>query len=248
MIADFKSVHAGAWRYALACPLLFAVPAAAEFIQHVIEMRIGMYDSVAAAQAAAANGARLGWGLIKTLSLTLAGYWAARFLLMRDGAAAARRLDGLAVRLYAWVMLWALALTALTLWGGEAMRAAGLGAYAMKAGIALTLLSFIANIMLAPWMVAAALGNAGLGFLRSVRLVGWDVWWGMLFTLATILPPMVLHYAFAVLTIGAAPAAAWTILTLDSVLVGYLGAIIAATNVAIARRAVARAGEKLVRA
>ena len=242
MIAEFKGVHAGAWRYALACPLLFAVPAVAELIQHAIEMRIGMYDSIAAAQAVEAHGARLGWGLVKTLSLTLAGYWVARFLLLPGGAAAARRLDPPALRLYAWVMLWGLALTILSLWGGNLMHAAGLGPYAMKAGVTLALLSFVLNVMLAPWMVGAALGNAEPGFLRSIRLVGRDVWWGLLFTLATILPPMALHYACAFLAIGAAPAAAWAVFAIDSVLVGYLGAIIAATNVAIARRAVARGG------
>jgi hypothetical protein len=245
MISDFKQVYGGAWRYAIACPLLFAVPAAIEFVQHVIEMRIGMYESIEAAKAVEAHGARLGWGLVKALSLTLAGYWLARFLLMPEGASAARRFDPVAARLYFWVMLWSLALTLPALWGGDAMRAAGLGDYAMKAGITLTLLSFIVNVMLAPWFVGAALGNSRLGFLRSIRLVGWDVWWGALFSIAAILPPMVLHYAFAFLAIGAAPSAAWAIMAVDSVLVGYLGAVIAATHVAIARRAAARAGAEL---
>lgn len=125
------------------------------------------------------------------------------------------------------------------------MQALGLGAYTMSAGIALAFLSFILNLMLAPWMVGSALGNAGLGFIRAIRLVGRDVWWGFLLALATIVPPLVIHYAFAGLAIGAMPVVAWAILAIDSVLVGYLGAIIAATNVAITRRAVARAGAAL---
>jgi hypothetical protein len=246
MIAEFKDVYAGAWRYALACPLLFAVPVIAEFIQHVIEMRIGMYDGIAALKAAETNGARLGWGLVKTLSLTLAGYWVARFLLMPGGAAAARRFDPVAARLYLWVMLWALAQTLVSLWGGDALRAAGLGAYATGTAIALGLAMFALNIMLAPWMVSAALGNPGLGIVRSLRLVGWGLWWGVLFTIAAILLPMAAHYAFAVLAIGAAPASAWAIMAVDSLLVGYLGAIIAATNVAIARRFAENSGAVLV--
>jgi hypothetical protein len=238
MIRDDKEVYAGAWRYALACPLLFAVPVVVEFIQHVIEIRIGMYDSIAAAQAVEADGARLGWGVVKTLSLTLAGYWVARFLLLPGGAAVARRLDPLAARLYFRVMLWGLAQTALSLWGGDAMGSAGLGAYAMGAGIALAVTSLLLNIMLAPWMVGAALGNSGPGFLRSIRLVGLDVWWGFGLTVLAILPPMVLHYGLALMAIGAAPAAAWAIMAVDALLVGYLAAILAAINVAIARRAV----------
>jgi hypothetical protein len=246
VIGELKGVYSGAWRYALACPLLFAVPVLVEFIQHVIEIRIGMYESIAAAQAVEAHGARLGWGVVKTLSLTLAGYWVARFLLMPDGAAAARRFDPQAARLYFWVMLWSLALTVLGLWGGLLMQTVGLAAYVVGTGIALTLASFVLNVMLAPWIVGAALGNAGLGFLRSIRMVGPGVWWGLVFCIAAILPPMVLHYAFAFLAMGAAPATAWAILAADSLLVGYLGAIIAAANVAIARRAAAASGTSLI--
>ena len=246
MITEFKGVYSGVWRYALACPLLFAVPVVVEFIQHVIEMRIGMYDSIAAAQAVEANGARLGWGVVKTLSLGLAGYWVARFLLLRDGAAEARRLDPVAVRLFAWVLLFGLALTVLTLWGGDAMHILGLGAHTMTAGIAFALFGFILSILLAPWKVGAALGNAEMGFVRAIGLVGWGVWWGIIFSLLAILPPLVLHYAFAFLAIGAAPGTAWAILAVDSLLVGYLAAILVAVDVAIARRAVERAGLALV--
>lgn len=246
MIAEFKSVYAGAWRYSLACPLLFAVPVVAEFVQHGIEIRIGMYDGIAGLKAAESSGARLGWGLVKTLSLTLAGYWVARFLLMPEGAAAARRVDAVAVRLYAWVMLWGLAQAALALWGGDAMRAAGLGAVATAGSIALGLATFVLNIMLAPWIVGAAVGNPDLSFVRSLQLVGWSVWWGLIFCIATILPPMALHYGFVLPAIGASPALLWAIMAVDAILVGYLGAIIAATNVAIARRAAAKSGVALV--
>jgi hypothetical protein len=245
MIKAYGGVYAGAWRYALACPLLFAVPVVVEFIQHVIEMRIGMYDSIAAAQAVEADGARLGWGVVKTLSLGLAGYWVARFLLLR-GAADARRLDPVALRLFAWVLLFGLALTVLTLWGGDAMRLAGLGAHTMPAGVAVGLFGFILSILVAPWKVGAALGNAEMGFVRAIGLVGWGIWWGIIFTLLAVLPPMILHYVFAFLAIGAAPGAAWAILAVDALLVGYLAAILAAVDVAIARRAAGQAGVGLV--
>lgn len=244
MMRPYRGVHAGAWRYMLACPLLFAVPAAAEFVQHAIEMRIGMYDSMAAARAVAANDPREGWGVVKTLSLALAGYWVARFLLL-DGAAAARRLDPVAVRLYLMVMLWGLVVTVLTIWGGDALRAIGLGAYAVAAGIGFALLSFLLNVMLAPWKVGAALGDRALGFVHALRLVGWRAWWGIILTLLTILPPFVAHYALLPLTIIAPAALKWALLAFDALVVGWLAAIIAATDVAIARDAAGRAREAL---
>jgi hypothetical protein len=237
MIGAYAGVYAGAWRYMLACPLLFAVPVAAEFVQHVIEIRIGMYDSIAAAQAVEANGLRLAWGVVKVLSLFLAGYWVARFLLLPGGAADARRFDPVAARLFAWVLLFSLAVTLVSLLGGDAMHAAGLGAYTMAAGAAFSLASFVLAILLAPWKVGAALGNAELGFVRSIRMVSWEVWWGIVISLFAVLPPMLLHYAVAVVAIGNQPAAIWTLMAVDALLVGFLGAVIAATDVAIARRA-----------
>jgi len=244
MIRDYAGVYRGAWRYMLACPLLFAVPAATEFVQHAIEVRIGMYDSFAAAQAVEGNGARLGWGLVKTLSITLAGFWVARFLLL-GGAAAARRAEPVAVRLYAWVMLFSLAGTALGLWGGGLLRAVGLGDHPVAVGVTLAVLSIILSAMLAPWRVGAALGNAELGFVRSLVLVGWRAWWGVILIVVTLLPLMIVHYALLPVTIVAGAWLKWPLLALDSVVVGGLAAVIGATDVAIARRAVEGAGRVL---
>lgn len=245
MLREFGQVYVGAWRFTLACPLLFAVPVAAEFIQHVIEMRIGMYDGWEAAKAVEADGARMAWGVVKTLALTLASYWVARFLLLPGGAAAARRWDARAAGLYLWVVLFGLATTVLSLWGGAALRAVGLGAAATPATVAVMVLTIIIGVMLAPWKVGAALGNAGIGFVRSLRMVGWRAWWGVVFLLLTVLPLMAVHYAFLPATILAAGAWKWALLALDALVVGGLGAVIGAIDVAIARRAAAHAGVEL---
>jgi len=246
MIGAYRRVYAGAWRYMLACPLLFAVPVGIEFVQHVIEMRIGMYDSITAAQAVEGNGARLAWGVVKSLSIAAAIYWVARFLILRDGAAAAGRPDPVAIRLFFWVMVWSLAWTVLLLWGGAGMSALGLGAFALAAGIAGFAISLVLSVMLSPWKVGAALGNRELGFLTSLRLVGWGAWWGVIFSLLTMLPVMGVHYGLFALTLWVpAEAAKWALLAVDSVVVGYLAAVIAAAEVAIARRAAGKAGLEL---
>jgi hypothetical protein len=245
MLREFGRVYTGAWRYMLACPLLFAVPVAAEFIQHVVEMRIGMYGSWEAAQAVEADGARMAWGVVKTLSLTLAGFWLARFLLLPGGAEAARRWDPRAAGLYFWVMLFSLATTALTLWGGDMLRAAGLGAAATPATGIFMALTIVLGVMLAPWKVGAALGNPAMGFLRSFRLVGWRAWWGVIFLLLTVLPLMIVHYAFLPATILAGGAWKWVLLAIDALVVGGLAAVIGAVDVTIARRAAEAAGADL---
>src|ERR1044072_4342025 len=134
MIDAWKSVYGGAWRYLLACPLLFAVPVLVEFVQHVIEIGIGMYESPAGMAAAGESAARNGWGMGKALSLIAAGYWVARFLVLPDGAAAAGRFDAAALRLYLPVVLLGAGSTALTLWGAEALRLLGIGGPGIAAG------------------------------------------------------------------------------------------------------------------
>jgi len=246
VIRDYGAVYAGAWRYMLAVPLLFAVPTAVEFIQHVIEMKIGMYDGVAGAHAAESSSLRLGWGVVKTLSITLALYWVARFFVLPGGAAAARRFDPVAARLFAWVMAFGLVTTVLSLWGGAWMQAIGLGAFAQSAGIALFVIGLALTVLLAPWRVGAAIGREDLGFLHSIALVGLGLWWGVIFIIATSLPLMVAHYALSIAAVFAPPLAAkWALLAFDAVLVGYLAAVMAAADVVIARRALGRAGGAL---
>jgi hypothetical protein len=64
----------------LACPILFAVPVAAEGIQHGIEYMLGMYEGMDAAQAVEAHPARMMWGYLKASVLALAAYWVIRYL------------------------------------------------------------------------------------------------------------------------------------------------------------------------
>lgn len=80
MIPAIAEAYRAAWRFMLAFPLLFAVPVLIEFIQHVIEIRGGMYVDLDGARAAADDPLRLGWGLVKTLALTLTLFWMARYM------------------------------------------------------------------------------------------------------------------------------------------------------------------------
>ena len=63
-------------------------PVAFELLQHVVEVRIGMYDSLAAAQAVEDSPMRTAFGLLKVASLP--AYWVMRFLPRRDARFAAR--------------------------------------------------------------------------------------------------------------------------------------------------------------
>ena len=71
MWTEIRRAYGDSARVALALPLLFALPLVAELIQHVIEYRIGLFESFAAMEATGDHSARMGFGQVKILSLIL---------------------------------------------------------------------------------------------------------------------------------------------------------------------------------
>jgi hypothetical protein len=245
MIRDLKDAYAGSWRFMLACPILFAVPVAVEGIQHGIEYMLGMYGGIEAAQAVEAHPARMLWGYFKASILALSAYWVIRYLAL--GASEAGRWDPKAVRLFAPVLLWHLVWGALLLWGGGLLTLAGIeGRTAIWIGLGVYLGNFVLETGLSAWKAGAVLGNEKLTFTRSLKLVAPHLAWGVGFMLLAILPVMAAHYVLGIGAIFAESALVIPMLVLDSVLVGYLGALIIAASFMVARRATTRAGVDLL--
>ena len=111
-LTEFRAVHTRSLAFAAALPLVAAVPLVAEFIQHVVEMRIGMYASPDAAEATADNAQRLHFGFAKVIALSLPAYFFFRWLHSGGGCNFAMRIEGPAAGLFALV----LALQALFAW------------------------------------------------------------------------------------------------------------------------------------
>lgn len=242
MIRAVAQIFGGAWRYVRVCPLLFAVPLAAEFAQHVAEVSIGLYDSAVRAQALEHHPLRMGFGVVKILTLLLTGYWAMRFLGLGEDARIARRADPVAIRLFAWVVAWTLAWM-LVMQGATAVglpRSA-----AVPVAVALMLISLALEVAISPWKAAAALGNPRIGFLRAFALARGSFWWGVGLFLLTVMPLMIAHYVAFGLALGASSVRLWTLMVLDSMLTAYLCVVIATTVFVTARRMAERHGEAL---
>ena len=101
--------------------------------------------------------------------------------------------------------------------------------------------SFLLETLLACWRVGAALGNARLGFVRSIALVGPRLGWSLGFSLLAILPVMVVHYILGVGAIGNPVGQVVPMLIADSLLVGYLATLMVTVGFVIAERAAGRA-------
>lgn len=232
----FKSVFGGGVAFVAVCPLLALFPVVFELAQHVIEVRIGMYDSVAAAKAVEHAPVRMAFGLLKVAALVVPTYWVVRFIAFGDRNRALR-LEAPAVRLFAGVFAFQIALAIVQLFGlprtGTVQFAAFIG-------------GMVVGITLSGWGVAAALGNGAVGPRASVALMWRQIPWTIAFSLATILPLMVPHYALAAIAIIGPRPLMWPVLVIDSLLVGALSVVMIATNYVAVARAAAKAGVSLV--
>lgn len=238
MLAALRDLYRESWLYALACPLPFLVPVAAEAMQHVAELATGFYAGVAQAHAVAASPIRMGLGMAKLLAVLLTGYWMVRWLGWGEAARVLRR-DPEAERRFAPL----LALEALTqlagLWliyGVHARLGAALVAVAV-------VIPFLLSPLLADWQARAPLGQAG-GPLVSAGLVMPVLPWAIAFSLLACLPVMVVHYALGYCAIAGPNAAKWLSVTADTLLVGYLSAVLAGVPWFIARHARAQAARR----
>ena len=228
-----RTSYGGSLAFLAACPLLALVPVVFELLQHVAEVHIGMYDSIAAAKALEHHPLRMGVGMVKVLSLLIPTYWITRFVHTRDTGFATRR-DPVAMRLFAVVVAVHTALSALQLFALPQTPGALLG------GLAIGL---IVQCLLVAWTVAAALGDAAIGPVASIRIMARRLPWTLAFTIVATLPLMLPHYALGAAAIVAPRIWLWPILVLDSLLVSWLCALMAASNYVAAARAVTLAGE-----
>ena len=230
-----RQTYGGSIAFLIACPLLALVPVFFEVVQHIVEVKIVMYQSIAMAKAVEHDPRRMGFGMIKVIALILPGYWIVRFLAWRDPRAAARP-DARAVRLFAGFAAFQIALAVLQLFVlpqiGWVLLATFVGGQ-------------VIGILIAAWGVAAALGNAAIGPRASIAIMARQMPWTFVFSLLAMLPLMVPHYAFAALAILGPKALLWPVLLIDSLLVGWLSAVLVAASYVAAERAAGRAGVSL---
>ena len=222
----FRAVHTRSLAFAAALPFAAAIPLVAEFVQHVVEIRSGMYAGVEAAQALESDPDRMIAGFFKTVALGLPAYFLIRWLHTQGDRAFATRFDRPAVTLFGLVI----ALQALLAWLGLYVWTEG------PMGIGFFVFGLIFMPLIVRFIVAAPLGSF-ISPLQSIRVMAPDALFAILFPLAAMLPLMVLHYALGIGAIFVEGAALkWAMLTLDSVVTAWLALVMIAAQYVIATR------------
>jgi hypothetical protein len=246
MWTEIKSAYRDSWTVARKFPLLFALPATAEFAQHVVEYELGMFASLEGMKAAADSGWRMGFGMVKVLSLILLTYWVSRALAALHGAPLRVRGDARSARLFALVLAWGVGTDLLQLFGGNLIGPFLPGRATLIVGAVFGLALLVCDIYLSAWKVGASLGNARLTFAASFRIMHGNFWWSLGYFALMFLPPLVLHYLLNFLAVGRPPIAMWAMIGFDALTVGYLGIVLTAASYIIARRATSRKGGTLL--
>jgi hypothetical protein len=241
MWQDIKLVYQTAWRCIWLLPLLFLISPVVEMAQHVVEIRTGMYDSLAAAKAVADGPLRMTFGFAKVIALALPTYWFIRLMAFGDPGRAAQ-FEWPAIGL--WLVLFALSVVqqGYSLFGTPVGQVLGLsGKAAVWTGPVLALVWSLVGIYLMAWVVAWTLGNRAIGPVRSFSVMAGSFWRTLGYSVACILPLMAVHYALGYLAIALTPAwLDWPVLVLDALVVGLLACAMAGSSYIAARSAAAR--------
>lgn len=225
-LADFRSVHAKSLTFAATLPLAAAIPFAAEFVQHIVEMRIGMYAGPEASAAAAENADRLFAGFLKTIALGLPAYFFIRWLNSDGDRSVATRPEGKAVSLFALVV----ALQALFAWLSLYVWTDG------PMGIGFFVFGLVFMPLVARFIVAAPLGTL-VSPLQSIRQMLPHAVYAIFFPIVATMPLMIVHYALGIGAIFVdGEAVKWAMLGADSFITALLALVMIAAQYTIAQR------------
>ncbi len=247
MKTDIADIYRSSWTFALACPLLFLIPALVELAQHFVEWKIGMYDGPAAAKAVADNSQRMYFGFAKTLALLLPGYWFTRFILFGRDAARARRLEFPAIGLWLIIFAFGAVQQWWGLFGPPFVGLFGLGGKVGQwAGYGLSALWGIVTVYFIAWVAAWPLGNRYIGPIRSAGIMNGSFWYSLALLICGTLPLMFIHYALGFGAIFAPSLLDWPLLILDALCVGFLALTLTGASAIAARHAANRKGLSLL--
>ena len=205
------------WWLAPAIPLIAVIP---EFVQHVVEIQIGMFDSREAGKALANDPTRWAFGYAKLAGYLIAILAAARFWAARVQGLAWYSPWGIAWKVFGIGLLLNGLLSALT-WALEDPLKSAVGEMATN------VISLALNLVTLPLLVLLVAGLVGdrKATIGSVYRYGWGAALRIVLLSAVVLVPlMALHSYNHTLAIGSHPALVWALMVFDSLLIGLLAA------------------------
>lgn len=204
----------------IAAPALAAIVVVPEFVQHAVEIQLGMFTSVDAFRAHADDPLRWGFGYAKLAGFVLAILMTARFWAL-GSVRRALLVPPRTLRHVALALAGALALA----WPFDWLGRQGLP---LAANAPLQLIGYVLNAGAMLYVVGALLGDPELRLHRSFTTL---LPAALLLTLLLILafaPAQALHLANHKLAMGQGTPLVWALMTFDALWVGLFAALLGA--------------------
>lgn len=203
------------WWLAPAIPLIAVIP---EFVQHVVEIQIGMFDSKEAGKALANDPTRWSFGYAKLAGYLIAILGAARFWAARQQGLAWYSPWGIAWKVFGIAIVLNGLFMALTVVVADPLK----GAVGETGANAISLAANLVTLPLLVLLVAGLVGDSK-ATLASVYRIGWGAALRIVLLSAVVLVPlMALHRLNHDLAFGAHPALVWALMVFDSLVIGLL--------------------------
>ncbi|QYU69387.1 hypothetical protein J4558_04375 [Leptolyngbya sp. 15MV] len=202
------------WCLAPVIPLLIVIP---EALQHVAEVRIGMFESREVARALADDPRRMVWGYLKLAGLALAILASLRFWAARE-----QGLTWYSPRGVRWKAL-GLALMLILLTSLPELLLRSVLDPAILAYI--TLAIPLATLPLIAYLAGALIGDPNLNLRGVFRTGWWPTLRMVLFAAAAWVPLQWLHGQNHAWALGASDPVVWGLMAFDSLVVGLLATI-----------------------
>lgn len=199
-------------------PMILALIVVPEFAQHVVEIQIGMFDSLAAAKALGDDSMRMGFGYVKLTGLALTFFAAARFWWAREHGGIWWDLRQ---------MHWPNFLIGAALFVGIGMLAEPFKAYV--AATPFMLLQIFFSLLSLPMLFYALSGlfDDGTVTIKQVMTRSWAYLPLLLVLLvAGFAPTQILHGLNHTWALGQNPALVWALMIFDSLVVGLLASLV----------------------
>lgn len=228
--ADLAGSYLDSLRAIKALPWLFAAIILWEFAQHVVEVRIGMFTNEETARAVSQDGARMVFGWVKMISIYVGAFFVIRhFAGTRDGRQLAPL--GPAAKRFAPYLVYSLILFAAVFYTRDFAAEDQVDMVRAVLGLGQVLI----EPLLMAWVVAAATDGRITGPIGSAKRTGLLYFLALPLFLLIRTPVSLLHQNLNQWAIGKQSPELWSLLAIDSLVVGLIVAITPAAMVRVAR-------------